>query len=163
MDASIYDIEDLLLSAMKAEHDANNIYSSIANNIDNYLLQDKFRFLAGEEQRHYAYVEEVYKNHFPDKQVVLPEKTKVPLPEIEYNESTALSKLIDQAMDSEQAAREFYQAMASRFTDDSKIYSMLLYFADMELGHFQLLEIEKQAMQRFEEADVYWPMVHAGP
>jgi len=163
MDASIYDIEDLLLSAMKAEQDSNHIYSSIADKVDNYLLKDKFNFLAGEEQRHYTYVEDVYKNHFPNKTVSLPEKTKVPLPEITMNEDTPVSTIVTQAMESEQAAHEFYQAMATRFTNDGKIQSMLLYFADMELGHYKLLEIEQQAMQRFEEADVYWPMVHAGP
>jgi hypothetical protein len=33
----------------------------------------------------------------------------------------------------------------------------------MELGHYKLLEVEKESMERFEEADVYWPMMHIGP
>jgi len=163
MDASMYDIEDLLLSALKAEQDSADIYNTVADRVDNYLLKDKFRFLAAEEKKHYAFVGDVYTNHFPDKTIALPEKSKVPLPEVTMTEDTPLSKIITQAMNAEQAANEFYQAMAERFADDSKIHSMLLYFADMEMGHYTLLEIEQQAMQRYEEADQYWPMVHAGP
>jgi len=33
----------------------------------------------------------------------------------------------------------------------------------MEIGHYKILETEKVSMERFEEGDVYWPMVHAGP
>jgi len=163
MDATIYEIEDLLLSALKAENESSKIYNDVSDKVDNYLLKDKFQFLAAEENKHYTYVADVYKSHFPEKTIELPKKTKVPLPEVTMTEDTPLSKIITQAMNAEQAASEFYKAIATRFTDDSKIQSMLLYFADMELGHYKLLEIEQQAMQRYEEADEYWPMVHAGP
>jgi hypothetical protein len=33
----------------------------------------------------------------------------------------------------------------------------------MELGHYKILEQEKYSMQRYEEDDVYWPMMHVGP
>jgi rubrerythrin len=67
-------------------------------------------------------------------------------------------------MHAEQAAHEFYQALSTQFTkNDATIRNTLSYFADMELQHYKILEIEKESMDRFEEADVYWPMVHAGP
>jgi rubrerythrin len=66
-------------------------------------------------------------------------------------------------MQAEQAAHDFYQSLSKQFTKDKRICNTLSYFADMELQHYKILEIEKESMDRFEEADVYWPMVHAGP
>ena len=66
-------------------------------------------------------------------------------------------------MDAEEAAQDFYKSLSCRFEDDTKIKTTLLYFAEMELGHYKLLEIEKQNMEHFEAADVYDPMVHIGP
>ena len=50
-----------------------------------------------------------------------------------------------------------------RFEDGTKLNNTLLYFSDMEIGHLKILQIEKESMERFEEGDVYWPMVHVGP
>ena len=83
--------------------------------------------------------------------------------EIQINENTPLSKILEQAMVAEKAAQEFYESLSGRFEENSKIESTLRYFATMELGHYKLLEIEKDNVERFEEADVYWPMVHVGP
>jgi len=132
MELGHYSIEELLLTAIKSETEANKIYLTLAKHIKNGLLQDKFEFLAKEEEKHKAFIEEMYQNHFPGKKIVLPKKTPVPLP-------------------------------SSRFEEGSKISNTLLYFADMEMGHYKLLENEKESIERFEEADVYWPMVHVGP
>ena len=35
-----------------------------------------------------------------------------------------------------------------------KLNNTLKYFSDMELGHYKLLEVEKESMERFEQADV---------
>ena len=74
-----------------------------------------------------------------------------------------ISKLLKKAMDAEKHAHEFYELLAKRFESGSKIYNTLLYFADMETGHYKILEIEMESMERFEEADEYWPMMHVGP
>jgi rubrerythrin len=102
-------------------------------------------------------------NHYPEKEIILPKKTKVPLPQIEYSKETPLSKILKQAMQAEIAASDFYKSLSDRFEEGSKIQNTLKYFADMEIGHFKILEMEKESMERFEEGDVYWPMVHAGP
>lgn len=163
MDLSSFDLEDLLLSAIKSEVESNKLYSKMAKKTKNGLLEDKLRFLAGEEEKHREFIEEIYKNHYPDKTINLPAKTPVPLPEVEYNEETPLSKLLKQAMEAEQSASKFYSSLADRFEEGCKIHNTLLYFADMEIGHFKILETEKESMERFEESDVYWPMVHVGP
>ena len=85
------------------------------------------------------------------------------MPNIEFNEDTSLSKLLLQAMNAEMVACEFYKKLADRFEANSKIYNTLVYFSDMEFGHYKILDMEKESMERFEEGDVYWPMVHVGP
>ena len=163
MDLSNFDLEDLLLSAIKSEMDSNKIYSKMAKRTKNGLLEDKLNFLAAEEEKHRTFVEEIYLNHYPNNELKVPEKSIVPLPEIQYNEETELSELLGQAMNAESAASNFYKSLASRFEPGSKVFNTLMYFSDMEIGHYKILEMEKESMQRYEEDDVYWPMVHAGP
>lgn len=163
MNLGNFELEDLLLAAIKSEVESYKLYSKMAKKTKNGLLEDKLKFLAVEEEKHREFIEEIYMNHFPDKELKLPAKTPVPLPEIEYSEETPMSKLLKQAMDAEQSSSSFYRSLASRFEKGCKIYNTLLYFADMEIGHFKILETEKESMERFEEGDVYWPMVHAGP
>jgi len=163
MDLSTFNLEELLLSAMKSEVDSNNIYNKMAKRTKNGLLKDRLKFLANEEIKHHSFIEDVYKNHFPDKKIVLPRQTPVPFPEIKITEETTMSKLISSAMDAEKFASNFYKKLADEFEKGSKINNTLLYFADMEIGHYKILESEKESMERFEEADVYWPMIHVGP
>jgi rubrerythrin len=164
MDLKKYSLEDLLLAAMKSEVESNAVYRKIARSIKNGLLKDKLEFLAKEEEKHRAFIEQVYKKKFPKKIIMLPSTTPVPLPELRIpDEDAPLGAVLLSAMNAEQVAYDFYKSLSKLFTDDTMIQHTLTYFADMELTHYKILEIEKQSMDRFEEADVYWPMVHAGP
>jgi len=164
MDLRKFNLEDLLLAAMKSEVDSNAVYKTMAGKVKNGLLKDKLEFLAQEENKHRQFIEDVYKEQFPKKKLLLPKTTLVPLPALVLpHEDTPLSTILVQAMHAEQAAYEFYKALSTHFTKEKKIQNTLSYFADMELQHYKILEIEKESMDRFEDADVYWPMVHAGP
>jgi len=163
MDLSNFDLEDLLLAAIKSEIDSGNLYSKMMKKTKNGLLEDKLRFLAAEEEKHRSFIEEIYMNHYPENKIVLPRKSPVPLPEVKFSEDTPLSKLLSEAMNAELSASKFYKSLAGRFEEGGKIFNTLLYFSDMEIGHYKILETEKESMERFEEGDVYWPMVHVGP
>ncbi|OGS40608.1 MAG: hypothetical protein A3K77_08180 [Euryarchaeota archaeon RBG_13_31_8] len=163
MDLNNFNLEDLLLSAIKSEEESSKIYKKIMKKTKNGLLQDKLKFLAKEEEKHKAFIEEIYMNYFPDKKINLPLKIPVPLPEIKVTNETPLSILLSEAMNAEDVASNFYKKLAERFEKGSKINNTLLYFSDMEIGHYKILEQEKYSMQRYEEDDVYWPMIHAGP
>jgi rubrerythrin len=163
MDLNHYDIDNLLLTAIKSEVESKELYLKLAKKTQNGLLQDKLRFLADEEEKHRIFIEEIYKNHFPKTEIKMPDKSVVPLPEIIFDDDTVLSKILNQAMKAEQAASDFYKSLAQRFEKESKIHNTLMYFADMEIGHLKILENEKFSMERFEEDDVYWPMTHVGP
>jgi len=164
MDLNAFDLEELLLAAIKSEVDSKQLYSKMAKKTKNGLLQDKLEFLANEEEKHRNFIEEIYKNNFPGKEISLTKKTPVPLPEIQIaDEDTPISEILRSAMQAEKAAQDFYLALSKRFKDTPNTENMLIYFGTMELGHYKLLEIEMENMQRFEEADFYWPMMHVGP
>jgi len=163
MDLGHYDTEELLLTAMKSEVESKNLYQKLCKKTQNGLLQDKFDFLAKEEEKHRFFIEEIYKNHYPKKTINLPEKSAVPMPEVVFDDDTPLSKILGQAEKAEQAASDFYKLLSERFEKGSKIHNTLMYFSDMEIGHKKMLEMEKQSMERYEEDEVYWPMIHVGP
>jgi rubrerythrin len=164
VDLKKYTLEDLLLAAIKSEIESHLVYTKIAERVKNGLLKDKLKFLAKEEQKHKTFIEQVYKAKFPEKKLIIPKATPVPIPALIIpDEDTPLGTLLKTAMDAEQTAKDFYQSLSKQFTKDVRIRNTLSYFADMELQHYKILEIEKESMDRFEEADVYWPMVHAGP
>jgi rubrerythrin len=163
MNLKKYDLEELLLAALKSEIESNKVYSKIARRVKNALLKDKLSFLAKEEEKHRQYIEQIYKKTYPGKKLLLPKTTQVPLPPLAIpDEDTPLSTVLKSAMHTELATKEFYTYLSTQFRNAS-IRHTLSYFADMELQHYKILEIEKESMDRFEEADVYWPMVHAGP
>jgi rubrerythrin len=163
MNFGYYDIEDLLLTAIKSEVESNKLYIEMGKKTKNGLLKDKLKFLAEEELKHREFIVEIYYNHYPGKEVKLPMKTIMPLPKFNITKDTQMSTLLNEAMNAEKNSSEFYKKLADRFEKGSKINNTLKYFADMEIGHYRLLEIEKKSIERYEEDDVYWPMVHAGP
>ena len=163
MDLHNFKLDDLLLAAIKSEEESKQFYTKLTKKTKNGLLQDKLEFLAKEEEKHRQFVEDVYKNHFPGRDIKIPPTSPVPLPVVELKQDMPLSKLLYEAMKAEMAASDFYISLAKKFEEGTKLHNTLLYFADMEKGHYKILETEKESMERFEEADVYWPMVHAGP
>ena len=164
MDLSSYSKEDLLLAALKSEEESKQIYSKLARYVKNGLMKDKFTFLASEEQKHKQFIESIYQDEFPNRTITLPESSPVPLPEviIPDNEELAISNILNQAINAEKEAADFYLSLSKLF-EKNDIQHMLRYFSDMEIGHMKLLEQEKTSIEWFEQADVYWPMIHAGP
>jgi rubrerythrin len=164
MDLSNYSEEDLLLSAIKSEVDSKEVYSKLADVVKNFFLKDRLKFLASEEEKHRAFLVSLFMKKIPKKDIVLPEKTPVPLPELKLaSEDILISDVLEKAMRAEMAAHDFYMKMADRFADDSDVQKTLQYFASMEIGHYKLLEVEKQKALDFEQYDQVCPMMHAGP
>ncbi len=161
MDLSIHSLEDLLLAALKGEVDSSEVYIKLSERVKNAFLKDKLKFLAGEEEKHKTFIESLYKDNFPNKEIVVPKKTSVPLPEIKLD--VPISEVIKSAMEAEKAAYDFYNALSGKFENDSAIKRTLVYLAIMEMGHYKLLELEKETIDKYEDYDSVWPMVHLGP
>ncbi|MBU7045824.1 MAG: ferritin family protein [Theionarchaea archaeon] len=163
MDVSTYSFKDLLLAALKSEVESERVYQTLADRVENAFLVDRLTFLAGEEVKHKQFIEGLFRKNFPGMNIILPEKTDVPLPVMKIpDESIPLSTVFESAMDAEKASSRFYEALAHR-VDDSPVQKTLLYFAAMEMNHYKILESEHESMKRFEDFDIEWPMMNVGP
>ena len=163
MDLSKYSLEDMIISALKSEVESKAIYGMLADQVENAFIKEKLAFLAEEEERHRMYLEELYKKQFPGKGIQLPEETPVPLPEIKIEGGDQnISEILEMAMEAERAAKDFYVEMAKQFDNEPETRRTLEYFAQMEWGHYKLLEIERDNSLNFESYDEYWPMMHVG-
>ncbi len=162
MNIEKYDLKTLLLAAIKSEVESKEVYEILANRVKNAMLKDRLNFLAGEEDKHRAFLEAYYKREFGESEIRLPEKSPVPLPQVDPSEDRLLSEIIEDAMRAELAAKDFYESLKSRVEDD-ETRRMLQILANMEQGHYDILAKELDNLKNFENYDEYWPMMHAGP
>lgn len=163
MDLSKYTLEELFQTSIKAETDSREAYSILSGITRNAFLKDRLRFLSDEEEKHRIFLTDEFKKHLPDSEFVMPEYSPVPLPEIDVSDETVpMSQVLQQAMDAELAAYEFYTEFAKYVSDRQDLMLTLGYFAQMEQGHYELLKLEQANAERFEEFDEYNPMMHIG-
>ena len=164
MDLSRYELADLLLAALKSEIGSHDLYARLAQRVQNAFLRERLEFLALEEKKHRQALEGIFGQRFPGREIVVPEQPVVPLPEIRFSDDEVpLSKVIAQAMKAERAAHDFYLQLAERFNDELDKKSLLLYFAMMEMGHYKLLDLEKDSLERLEEFGQEQELIHVGP
>lgn len=164
MNLDKFSLEEIFLTALRAEMNSKQVYNALAKRMENVYLKDKLLFLVGEEEKHRSAIEKLFKKKFPKKKLSVPKKTPVPLPELPLPEKgTPVSVVLEGAMKSEQAAQSFYDAFARRFSEKTVEHKLLTYFSNMELGHYRLLDAEKELMAREEWFDTEWPMMHVGP
>lgn len=154
-------LEDLFGMAVKAEIEAQDVYSAISEGTRNFVLKEKMGFLAGEEQKHEAILRGMFKQRFPGEELAVPSQTLAPVPGWKPDEEGNASEVLKAAMQTECDAKEFYEAMAGRI-DDAKAKSMLGYLAGMEQTHYYLIETEYNAALEIEDYDRFDPAVHWG-
>jgi len=163
MDLSKFSEDTLLVAAIRSEIDSKKIYQHIANRVNNALLKDKLTFLASEEEKHRNIIEGIHKEKFPNEELQIPEKSPVPMPElIITDEMMPISEVFLMAMNAEKASYDFYNELASLYESNPTIKKTIEYVATMEIGHYKLIEIEKDNMKKFEDFDIYLPMIHVG-
>lgn len=164
MNVDKYSNKDLLLTALKSEEDSKNVYRDLAGRVKNFMLKDKLEFLSAEEQKHYDFISNLWEEEFPSEEIILPDKTPIPLPEITIDsEELRFSDIFLQAMNAEKAAHYFYLSLANKFKKDEDLSRRLRYIASMEMGHYRLLELEKEQAEEFEKYDAEFDMMHVGP
>ncbi len=162
MNIDEFDLKTLLLAAIKSEVESKEVYETLANRIKNALFKERLLFLAGEEDKHRAFLEAYYRREFGDVEIALPEKSPVPLPHVDPSEDRLLSEIIEDAMKAELAAKDFYESLKGKVSDE-ETRNMLQILANMEKGHYDILSQELENLKRFEDYDEYWPMMHVGP
>ena len=156
-------LEELLAMAVRAEMDARETYAGIAEKVDNFVLKDRLKFLSAEEEKHRQIFTGILKRKFPNSEVRIPESGEVPLPDVKFDdEMVQISEVLQQAMDAEMAAHDFYAAMRDK-AQDEEVKKILDYLSSAEKGHYYLLETELKAVKYAELFDEYNPMMHVGP
>lgn len=147
--------EMVLLEAIKSEVDSKEVYLKLSKMVKNALLSDKLRYLAHEENYHKTILENMYKEYFPGKKIILPKKTNSPLPElVPPAEDDRVVDVFRKAMETEMAAHDYYLEAANKYLkDDDKRRDLLIYLATMEMGHYKLLELEIKSLE--ELGDIY--------
>ncbi len=162
MDLSKYTLKDIILTALKSEVESKELYEKMKNRVSNFVLRDKFDFLAKEEEKHRVFFEKMFTQNFPGETVALPDKSPVPLPEIGPEvEKLPISEVLEIAMKAELKASEFYKSMMELFSDEM-IRKTLEYISTVELSHYKLLEAERDYAKKFEDYEVEWPGFHIG-
>ncbi len=162
MDLSKYKLDEIILAAIKSEIEARDIYERLSSIVRNPFLKPKLKFLSEEEERHRIFFEHFFKEKFPNKEIIIPHKTPVPIPEIKLEgEKTPISKIFWHAMEAEKAAYDFYLSMATLFESEPEVKNTLLYIAGVEMGHYKLFEIERENAIKFEDEEI--TMIHLGP
>jgi|UniRef100_A0A7V3KPF7 rubrerythrin len=162
MDLSKYTLKDIILTALKSEVESKDLYEKMKNRVSNFVLRDKFDFLAKEEEKHRVFFEKMFAQNFPGETVALPDKSPVPLPEIGPEvEKLPISEVLEIAMKAELKASEFYKSMMELFSDEM-IRKTLEYISTVELSHYKLLEAERDYAKKFEDYEVEWPGFHIG-
>ncbi len=164
MDLKKFDMEQLLLAAIKSEIESHDVYNTLSLKVKTAYLVQRLGHLADEEKKHRIFLEEVFEITFPKKKIKVPKTTPVPLPSITVEDKNPyVSTVLESAMAAEMAAKDFYTSLAVRFPKDKDISEGLASLAQMEAGHYKILEIEVEKLKKEEDYLIDWPMMHSGP
>lgn len=145
--------------AVRSELDSKRIYESMAKKTSNFVLKDKLRFLAREEEKHKEILEGLFTKLYPDEDLKISEKSLISKIDVE---ATELPELLEKAMESEKIEEKFYRNLAEK----SEYKNILLYLADVEKGHYAILEAEHNMIMQYPDyynKDWDTDMIHLGP
>ncbi len=150
IDVAQTSLKDLLGLAIRAEIDANAIYTQLAERFSNPLLKEKFQWLAYEEKKHKTGLEKLYDNLYKGEEPQIPDKAdEALLPSIDLSPSSSLVDVLYQAMESEKAAENFYANLSQRVEESQK--RLLEYLSKVEHSHYMMLRSEYVLAQEFED------------
>ncbi|MGB8953728.1 MAG: ferritin family protein [Candidatus Aminicenantales bacterium] len=141
MNISRTSVKSLLGMAIKAEIEADKIYVRLASRVKNPFLKEKFKTLAFEEKKHKKILENLFASMFKGEKPSIPRSVDATLlPSVRMKPSSSLAEILYQAMASEQAAQNFYAAIAGRLKSEKK--RILEYLSKVEKSHYLMLRSE---------------------
>ena len=150
LDIATASLKDLLGFAIRAEIDANQVYSELADKYSNPLLKEKFQWLAFEENKHKVTLEKLLEALLPDEKLEIPEKPSEELfLSVTITPSSTLVDLLYQAMQAENKAEEFYTQLATKVGEPHR--KILEYLSQVEHSHYTMLNGEYALAQEFED------------
>lgn len=143
-------LKELLGFAIRSEIDSNRVYSELSARFSNPLLKEKFNWLAFEENKHKSALEKLYRALLGEEKIQIPDKPSEELfKEISITPSSTLVDLLQQAMDSEKKAEDFYAQLAQSLEKPHR--NILEYLSQVEHSHYVMLKGEYSLAQDFED------------
>jgi rubrerythrin len=143
-------VKRLLGYAVRAEIDANRIYTRMADRVRNSLLKEKFSLLALEEKKHRDIILRLFASMWNGEKPEVPKAVDPRLlPSVSLKPSSTLVDVLGQAMNAEKSAREFYASLAKRMEASNR--PMLLYLSKVENSHYLMLRSEYVLALQFED------------
>jgi rubrerythrin len=143
-------VHKLLGYAIRAEMDANRIYARMAGRVRNLLLKEKFQLLAFEEKKHRDIILRLFASMWGGEKPAIPATVDSRLlPAVSIKPSSSLADVLNQAMNAEKSAREFYASLANRVKAPNS--QMLMYLSKVENTHYLMLRSEYILALQFED------------
>jgi rubrerythrin len=133
--------------AIRAEMDANAMYTSLANRVRNQTVKNKLLFLANEEAKHRDLLTARYQEMFPGVEMALPDKIFSEGSKGAVIDQMSLVDVMNVAIGAEKKARAFYLD-AAKNSIDPKGKMMFEYLAQTELSHQHILTSELRLLKR---------------
>jgi len=143
-------VKKLLGYAVRAEADANKIYTRMADRVRNLLLKEKFQLLALEEKKHKDILLRLFASMWGGEKPEIPKVVdKRLLPAVTIKPSSTLVDVLSQAMNAEKSARDFYASLTKRLEAQNR--PMLMYLSKVENTHYLMLRSEYILALQFED------------
>ena len=151
-DVSSLGIKHALEIALAKEEKAEATYRNIESRVQNFLLKEKARYLAGEEVKHHQLLETMFRAQFPHEKPEIPTELQKPWADPQIAPDAPMPDLLDAAMVAEKASQEFYLALAEN-EKSPRTKALFNYLAAMEQSHYYLVLAERELAR---EIDTYW-------
>jgi rubrerythrin len=143
-------VKKLLGYAIRAEVDASKIYTRMADRVKNSLLKEKFELLALEEKKHKDILLRLFESMWGAEKPEIPKAVDGRLlPAVTIKPSSGLPDILNQAMNAEKSARDFYAALAKKIQAPNR--PMLMYLSKVENSHYLILRSEYILALQFED------------
>jgi len=159
---------DILAVAIRAEIEAGKFYSSLHKKVRNEILKLKLKFLTSEEKKHRQILERLFSRRFPDKQLVIPEKSFLPPIKISVDEKPSVLDLFKFALKAEKLSEKFYKEAGEK-AEEKEAKRILGYLSRVERSHYFMIKSEIDMLNKFpdyynvEDFHVGQDMFHVGP
>ncbi len=159
---------EVLAAAVRSEIEAANFYGRLLSRVKNAVLEQKLKFLVLEEKKHRKILERLHSQRYPDRKLMIPEKSVGPRLPAAVDRKSSILDLFKVALAAEKFAEEYYRD-AQKAMEDAGSRKMLEYLSRVERSHYFLIKSEIDLLSRFpdyydvEDFHLGQDLVHIGP
>jgi rubrerythrin len=158
----------VLAVAVRSEEDAALFYTELQKRVKNPILIDKLKFLAGEEGKHKAILERLFRQKYPDRPKDIPPGVDRLRIKASLDGSDDVPALFRAALQAEVEAERYY-AEAAAGTGAADARQVLNYLSRVERSHQAMITAELDLIEKFpdyykvEDFHIAQDLFHVGP